>query len=336
MELAPSGALEVFEELAAIDSAAAWLVSNVAVITTFFQVFSDDGIGEIFAERATILAGGWFPPGTALRTEGGYQVTGQWAFGTGCRHADWVTGMAVIIGADQQPELHPDGSPRLVLLAVSAKEAEVVEHWDTLGMRGTGSHDVSVADVFVPDRRSFVVGPFSAPGTAFRGPLYRFHMWLGGAAIAAVALGLARAAWDQFHSLAAEKRPSYTDVVLRDRPIVQDHVARAGALIGAGRAYLHDTVDELYARFERGDDVDPVSLAPVQLAACHAVEAARRAVDLLQDVAGTSGIRAESGLERHFRDVHTIAQHALASSARYESVGQMLLGKQSDWLFFYL
>jgi alkylation response protein AidB-like acyl-CoA dehydrogenase len=161
-------------------------------------------------------------------------------------------------------------------------------------------------------------------------------MWLGGAAIAAVALGLARAAWDQFHSLAAEKRPSYTDVVLRDRPIVQDHVARAGALIGAGRAYLHDTVDELYARFERGDDVDPVSLAPVQLAACHAVEAARRAVDLLQDVAGTSGIRAESGLERHFRDVHTIAQHALASSARYESVGQMLLGKQSDWLFFYL
>ena len=77
-------------------------------------------------------------------------------------------------------------------------------------------------------------------------------------------------------------------------------------------------------------------LAPVQLASCHAVEAAARAVDLLHSAAGTSGIRTEDGLERHFRDVHTISQHTLSSAARYESVGQLLVGKQSDWTFFYL
>jgi len=336
LELAPTPAIRLFEELARIDSAVGWVVSNSAVITSFFQVFPDEGLKEIFSTPDSIVAGGWFPPGVATPTDSGYQVTGQWAFGSGCRHADWLTGMTVILDRNGQPELGPDGSPRLLLLAVPSAEAEVVDHWDTLGMRGTGSHDVRLADVFVPSRRTFVVGPFVAPGSAFTGPLYKFHMWLGGPEIAAVGLGVARAALDAFTVLAQEKTPSYTAQVLSDRSIVQDHVARATAAIGAGEAYLHHALDEAFAHFEEGGAPDPVRLAPVQLASCHAVDSATFAVDLLQGVAGTSGIRAEHGLERHFRDVHTIAQHALASAARYESVGQLLLGKQSDWSFFYL
>ena len=336
MELEPTFAIRLFEKLAEIDSAAAWVVSNSAVITSFFQVFSDDGIDEIFAAPDTIVAGGWFPPGAAVPVDGGYRVTGQWAFGSGCRHADWLTGMTVILDAQGQPELGPNGTPSLLLLAVPAAETEVVDHWDTLGMRGTGSHDVAMSDVFVPTRRTFVVQPFTSPGSAFAGPLYKFHMWIGGPEIAAVALGVAQAALAAFTSLAQQKTPSYTTQVLSDRGNVQDHVARATADIGAGRAYLHRALDDAFGHFEGGGAPDPLLLAPVQLASCHAVEAATRAVDLLQTVAGTSAIRAEQGLERHFRDVHTIAQHTLASAARYESVGQLLLGKQSDWTFFYL
>jgi indole-3-acetate monooxygenase len=336
MELHPTTAMRVFEELGRVDSAVGWLVANAAVITTFFQVFTDEGLSEIFAEPDTIVAGGWFPPGAAVPADGGYRVTGQWAFGSGCRHADWLTGMAVILDPRGQPELGPDGSPRLLLVAVPAGQADVVEHWDTLGMRGTGSHDVQVSDVFVPAGRTFVVGPFTSPGSAFRGPLYNFHMWLGGPEIAAVGLGVADAALAEFTALAKQKTPSYTAQLMSDRATVQDHVARATAHIGAGRAYLHNALDTAYARFERGGVVDALTLAPVQLASCHAVESATRAVDLLQAVAGTSGIRAEHGLERHFRDIHTIAQHTLSSAARFESVGQLLLGKQSDWMFFYL
>ena len=336
MELHPTTAMRVFEELGRVDSAVGWLVANAAVITTFFQVFSDDGLNEIFAEPDTLVAGGWFPPGAATPGDGGYRVSGQWAFGSGCRHADWLTGMAVILGADGRPELGPDGSPRLLVVAVPAGEADIVEHWDTLGMRGTGSHDVRVADVYVPASRAFVVGPFTSPGSAFTGPLYNFHMWLGGPEIAAVGLGVAAAALAEFTTLAQQKTPSYTGQLMRDRATVQDHVARAAAHIGAGRAYLHRTLDDAYARFESGGPVDPLTLAPVQLASCHAVESATRAIDLLQNVAGTSGIRVEHGLERHFRDIHTIAQHTLGSAARFESVGQLLLGKQSDWMFFYL
>ena len=335
-ELHPTEAVTVFEQLASIDGSVAWLVSNDAVITTFFQVFPDEGLAEIFDKPDTVVAGGWFPPGVAHPTDGGYRITGQWAFGTGCRHADWVTGMAVILDDDGQPELAANGGPRLLLLAVPADEVEIVDNWETLGMRGTGSHDVRATDVFVPSRRTFVVGPFDRPGSAFTGPLYKFHMWLGGAAIGAVAIGVARAALEDFTAHTQSKIPSYTTQALSDRPIVQDHVGRAAALIGAGRAYLHTALDDAYRHFERGGAYDPSRLAPVQLASCHAVEAASRAVDLLHSVAGTSGIRTEQPLERRFRDIHTMTQHTLAAAARYESIGQLLLGKQSDWMFLYL
>jgi alkylation response protein AidB-like acyl-CoA dehydrogenase len=336
LELDPVTALQVFEDVAYVDASVGWIVANSAVITTFLQVLPDDGLEEIYADPDALIAGGWFPPGTAVAAEGGYRVSGQWAFGSGCRRAGWITGMSVILGEDGQPELGPDGGPRLLLFTVPFGEAEVVDHWNTLGMRGTGSHDVRLADVFVPARRVFVLGPFVSPGAAFTGPLYKFHMWLGGAVIAAVALGSARAALDGFTALAGQKTPSYTQKVLAIRPIIQDHVARAAASLGAGRAFLHRAVGDAYADFERGAPTEAAALAPVQLAACFAVEASARAVDLLQDVAGTSGIRVEDGLERHFRDVHTMAQHALASSARYESLGQLLLGQTSDWTFFYL
>jgi alkylation response protein AidB-like acyl-CoA dehydrogenase len=290
----------------------------------------------MFAEPDMIFHGGWFPPGAAVAVDGGYRVSGQGAFGSVCRHADWLSGMAVIVDANGQPQLGPDGTPLLLIAAVPAHEGEIVDHWDTLGMRGTGSHDVRLSEVFVPTRRTFVVGPWTSPASAFTGPLYKFHMWLGSAEIAAVALGVAQAALETFTALAQQKTPSYLAQALRDRGVAQDHVARAAAFIGAGRAFLHRALDDAYDYFEDGGATDPLKMIPVQLASCHAVESATRAVDLLQDVAGTSGIRAENGLERHFRDVHTIAQHALSSPARYESVGQLILGKQSDWNFFYL
>lgn len=336
MELHPTAAARVFEELAKIDSAAAWSVSNSTVVASFFQIFSDAGIAEMFTEPDTIFGGGWFPPGTAVAVEGGYRLSGQGAFNSVCRHADWQSGMAVIVDANGQPQLAPDGTPLLLIAAVPTHEVEIVDHWDTLGMRGTGSHDVRLSEVFVPARRAFVVGPWTSPASAFSGPLYKFHMFLGGAEIAAVALGVAQAALETFTALAQQKTPSYTAQALRDRGVAQDHVARAAAFIGSGRAYLHRSLDDAFEHFENGGAADPLTLMPVQLASCHAVESATRAVDLLQEVAGTSGIRAENGLERHFRDVHTIAQHTLSSAARYESVGQLILRKESDWMFFYL
>jgi alkylation response protein AidB-like acyl-CoA dehydrogenase len=202
-------------------------------------------------------------------------------------------------------------------------------------MRGTGSYDVQVADLFVPDSRTFVIGPIS-PAPAYRGHLYGLRLWFAAVPIAAIALGIASASIDDFLTLAAQKTPSYTTVGLADRSIVQDRLARALASVDAARAYLHSVLTETFEFLKTGARLDPQRGLHVQLASTHAITACQEAVDLIQSLAGTTGIREGARFEQHFRDIHTLSQHAFGSSARFESVGKLLLGRESDWGFFYL
>jgi alkylation response protein AidB-like acyl-CoA dehydrogenase len=335
LEMAPTLAIQLFEEIARIDSAAGWIASNSCAITPLCQVLPDAGATEICADPDTVLAGGWFPPGSAVPVEGGYRVSGQWAFGSGCQHAHWLTAMGII--ADQgAPRLGPDGQPVQVMLFFPAAEAEIVDTWHTLGMRGTGSHDIKLTEVFIPERRTFIMSPFDHPGAAFRGPLYAFRLWLFGPPIASVALGIARAAIEDCIVLAGCKIPNNTQVALSDRATVQDRVARAKAMVDAARAYLYRALDDTWAYLSTGANMTPKQGIPVQLATCYAVETAGKAVDLVHAVVGTTGIRNEHRFQQYFRDVHTVSQHGSGSPERFESVGQLLLGKQSDWGFFYV
>ena len=93
LEMAPTPAIRMFEEISRIDSAAGWIASNTSVISTFLQVLPDAGSAEIYAAPNNSVVDGWFPPGPAVPVEGGYRVSGQWAFGSGCQHAPWLTAM---------------------------------------------------------------------------------------------------------------------------------------------------------------------------------------------------------------------------------------------------
>jgi len=216
-----------------------------------------------------------------------------------------------------------------------AAEAEIVDTWHTLGMRGTGSHDIQLTDVFIPERRAFVMRPFDNLGSAYRGPLYAFRLWLAGPTIASVALGIARSV-DDFIALAGRKTPSYTQVALSDRAKNQDRVARAKAMVDASRSYLYRVLDDTWAYPSTGAKITPEQGIPVQLASCYAIETAGKVVDLVHSAVGTTGIRDEYRFQQYFRDVHTVSQHAFGSPERFESVGKLLLGKESDWGFFYL
>ena len=335
MEMAPTPAIQMFEEISRIDSAAGWIASNSCVISTFCQVLPDAGAAEIFADPNNIVAGGWFPPGPAVPAADGYRVSGQWTFGSGCQHAPWLTTMGLITD-NGKPRVGPDGQPVQILIFFPAAEAEIVDTWHTLGMRGTGSHDIKLTDVFIPERRTFIMGPFDHPGSAYRGPLYAFHLWLAGPPIASVALGIARAALDDFIALAGRKTPSYTQVGLSDRAIIQDRVARAKAMLDAARVYLYRALDDAWAYLSTGANITHAQGIPVQLASCHAIETAGKVVDLVHAAVGTTGIRNEHRFQQYFRDVHTVSQHAFGSPTRFESVGKLLLGKESDWEFFYL
>ncbi len=335
LELDPLPALRLLEALAHADGSAGWVASNSTHATILGQLLSDEGAAEIFSDPRTLIALAAFPPGAAVPVEGGYRVTGQWPFGSGCHYATWLLGAAVIMDGEAPP-LGPDGNPVLVGVFLSPADAELVDHWDTVGLRGTGSHDFRVQDVFVPERRTALFAPFDHPGSAYGGPLYRMGMWLDGIRIAIVALGIARAALETFIELAGTKMPNGLQAVLADRSVVQDQVARAQARIEAGRAAVYQSVGEAWAIVQQGGRITGANGVPMGLASSFGVDLAVQAVDILQGLAGTTGIRAEHPFQQYFRDIHTINQHALASAARFESLGKLILDRPTDWPFYYL
>jgi len=224
----------------------------------------------------------------------------------------------------------------LVWAFLPAEKARILDTWNTMGMRGTGSHDVAVSDVFVPEQHTAVLAPLERPGTAYQGPLYRLTIWPAVALLAPPALGVARAAIDDFLELARTKTPSYTGSLLGARQVVQRQVAQAEAALGAGRAYLYDTFRQIWQAAAQGAEITVERKMQMQLATTYATEAAAKAVDLMHAAAGSSAIRNEYRFQQYFRDVHTMTQHAYSSASRYESVGALMLGVESDWPFFTL
>ena len=212
--------------------------------------------------------------------------------------------------------------------------ATILDTWHTMGMRGTGSHDVAVADVFVPERFTAPLVPLEQPGTAYQGPLYRLTIWLTSALLAPPALGVARAAIDDLLELARTKTPTFMGSPLRARQVVQRQVAEAEATLGAGRAYLYATFQEHWQAAVQGAEITLEQKGRMQLATSHANMCAARAVDLVHAVAGASAIRNEYRFQQYFRDAHTMTQQAGSSASRYESVGALMLGTESDWGFF--
>jgi len=159
-------------------------------------------------------------------------------------------------------------------------------------------------------------------------------LWYVTAALAAPSLGTARAAIDALVALASKKTPNYTRSPLAERPVAQMQAARAEALLGAARAYLYETVRDAWETAEQGQFLAQKQKMAIQLAVSHAIRSAADAVDLVHQAAGTSGIRLEQPFERYFRDANVMTQHAFGSASRFESVGKLMFGLETDWPFF--
>jgi alkylation response protein AidB-like acyl-CoA dehydrogenase len=218
-----------------------------------------------------------------------------------------------------------------------ASEGRVLETWDPLGMRGTGSHDVVADGVFVPEHRSGVMRPVAEPPAPFDGPFFRFGVVTVALGNASVALGVARAAIDEAVELARSKVPAFQQARPVDRGVVHAHLARAEAGLGAARAYFFGAIAAAWETASEGRPLTTNERMHLQLAASHATEAAAAAVDHVHAAVGSSGVREDQyRFSRHLRDVHTITQHALCSATRFESMGQVMLGLETDWALFYL
>jgi indole-3-acetate monooxygenase len=333
LELDPMTAFQVLEEVSRIDSAAGWNLQLSSGIDAIGAWFPDDGAKEIYGDPDASFGGSFFPPRRAEAVDGGYRLNGRTPFVSGAHQARWFLGLAQVYDGDTQ-RLSADGTPVTLLTMCPASEAVIVDNWRTLGMRGTGSHDVVITDVFVPSSHTALLAPYENPGVAYAGPLYKFTVWTSISVLAPPALGIARAAIDDLLDLATQKTPAYLATPLKARTPVQGAIGEAEATLGAGRAYLYQALGEIWGKALEGHLIDMAGKMKLQLAATYAVAAAVRVVDLVHKAVGATGIRDEHRFQRYFRDIHTVEQHAYVSTARYESAGQYFLGVPIEWPFY--
>jgi indole-3-acetate monooxygenase len=316
--------LQAIEELSRQDGSVGWnvmIASNTAIIASYLPVAA---LREVYrCGPNTVLAGALLPKGTAIPGPGGFRLTGRWTFASGCHQADWMLGSSTVM-AQETPQLRPDGRQDIRTFFVPIGACEFLDTWHTAGLRGTGSHDWQVTDVFVPEVQSFPVlfdGP-SAPGVLS----VRDFAAYAGPRVAAVALGIGRDAIDTFMALARTKTPAMATSPLVTQHTTHERVGRAEALLRAARAFLYETVRELPYSPTYAEALSDDLRASIRLASAHAAQNAAEAVDLMFNAAGTTASYTSSRLERCFRDVHVATQHAVVAPSNIEMVGQYRLG----------
>jgi len=316
--------LQVIEELARQDGSVGWnvmIASNAAIMASYLPATA---LRDVYrGGPSTVIAGALLPKGAAIPVLGGFRLTGHWTFASGCQQADWMGGSSAVL-AEGTPRLRPDGRPDLRTFFLPVGDCEILDTWHTAGLRGTGSHDWQVADVFVPEERSV---PILRDGPSEPGALYiRDFVAYGGARVAAVALGIARDAIDTFTALALTKTPVLATSPLAAQHTTHERVGRAEALLRAGRAFLYETVRALPPSPNWSAELSDDLRARIRLASAHAAQSAAEAVDLMFNAAGTTASYTSSRLERCFRDVHVATQHAAIAPSNIEMVGQYFLG----------
>ena len=325
-EVSPMTLLGVVSTVAAADASTAWCLGQGLGCSLSAAFLAPDISREIFGAPDSVLAWGPFNKRErVVAADGGYRLTGRWSYASGIRNAIWYGAHTPETAPDGAPLKLPDGRPRIRTFIFPAASAAVDPVWDTMGLRGTGSDDYEVADLFVPEAFTFVRD--HEPDRRETGPLYRIALTaFYGMTFASVALGIARATLDAFIALAAAKTASHTAGTLRDGTAVQSDVALAEGHLGASRAYLLETMEEIWHVLGRGDALDLDRRARLRIACAYASGRAREVVAMAYHRAGATAIHAANPFERRFRDMNTVSQQIQAAPSNLEHAGMAILG----------
>lgn len=326
--------LEVIETVAYANGAAGWDVATSSMSGLFALGLPRHGLERVYGRGPDVIFAGTVTinrdTARAVATEDGYRVSGRWRFGSGCQDADWMICSAQLVdGATAQ-----DGTgapPRSIYVIQPRASVEIIDTWNVIGMRGTGSHDWAVDDAFVPADQTEITSRVQQRVMAkpWGGILYRFPLYsIAGLHFTAVATGLARRAIDALVDLAGLKTPTRSAGLLRERVQVQDAVARAEAALESGRTYRDRVIDDAWRVVAAGGNLTMEQRARIRLAGTHAVESSVYAVDLMYNAGGTTSIEEGCALSRCFRDVHVVSQSINVSTRNYEHAGRVLLGME--------
>jgi indole-3-acetate monooxygenase len=337
-ELDPLTQIRVIEAIATVEGSAGWC-AMIGCDSGYITAFLDEDIArEMYPDIWVATAATATATGQATPIRGGYRVNGRFPFASGCQHCEWVwVGCNVVDNGTLH--MNAAGIPETRTCFVRLSECEILDTWYTTGLRGTGSHDLAIHDVFVPVERTF---SFQDPNLVKRpGPLYAFPLMFI-AKGAAPALGIARHAIDVVIENAGRK-PARRMILgergeplklLREEVFVQESVARAETLLGAARSYLFEVIGDLWATLVDERKPSAIQQARFITAYTHVVGECAEAVQLVFKASGGTAVYQHGALDRCLRDVLTMNQHLMGSLRTYEMAGRLLLGLEPlRWLF---
>lgn len=319
-----AGAMRVFEELSRADASVGWVVMIGAGAWIDLSRLPRQTFDALFADRPDVIVGGVFnPTGVAVPVDGGYRVSGRWAFASGCEHCSWLYGNCVENGG---------GTPQMRMVVFSPVEIEIEDTWAVSGLCGTGSHHYAADNVLVPTERTF--RPLSGE-PCLDEPLVRIHpaavFALG---IASVAIGIAQGALEDILVLAADKVPLLARTPLSASPLFQHQLAVADAKLRAASGLLYADAEEAWTTAASGAPFPPEQRARIRSAAVWASSTAASVVDSAYGAGGGSSPYAHNPLQRRFRDIHALTQHFLVRPDTLTTAGAVLAGHDVDLTIF--
>jgi alkylation response protein AidB-like acyl-CoA dehydrogenase len=334
-ELHPLTYVQVLEEIGAAEPSTAWSLGQNSGCSMSAPYLDPAMAREIFGPPRGILAWGPDLPGAGrgVAVEGGIRVTGRWGFATGSRHATWLGAHVPVFEPDGTPRLNPNGRPHVRTVLFPKSSAEIIDNWQVIGLRGTGSDSYRVEDLLVP--REYTFSRDNPAERREQGLLYRFTSGMIYAmGFSNVSLGIARGTLDAFIELARDKIPRGARKTLRENNVIQAEVAKCEARLRSSRAFIHTTLKEMWAEAEKNGDFAPEQHAQLRLAATWAINQARDVVVAIYNAAGSNAIFNENPFERRLRDIHAGTQQGQGRPVHFETVGQILLGLPPEGRMF--
>jgi indole-3-acetate monooxygenase len=322
--------IETWIEMARQDGSLGWIgIANIPSSCFAAAYLPDEGFDAVFrAHNNRVTMGGqFFPNGMGDKVDGGYRVTGAWQFGSGTGHSEYVC--AGFLPMDGGQMVMADAVMPLMMVAVVLREqVSFTDGWHVQGLKGTGSYDYELKEVFVPDSHTY---PLMTRAPLRGGAMYKFGVLpLTGCGHAAWALGVSRSAIDDVRELAISKTRMGETTSVAHRLTFQRNLAHHEAMWRAAHRLVVDTFTGFQTRVEAGEEVTPLMRCDMRIAATYATEASREIVQWAHLAAGTTAIREGSRLERAFRDMYTGTQHAFISENIYTEAGKLMLGLIED------
>ncbi len=328
LELDLPAAIRIMETLCRIDGSVGW----IAMIGTGSGLLAPLVPREIFEQMYAngpdvIFAGSIQPAGTAEAVGGGWRVTGRWPFASGCQHADWMFGLA-IMSKDGKPLPGPageDGPPLTRVFALPASDWQIEDTWYVAGLRGTGSHHISLKDKLIPADKFF---DLATATSCVPGPLYQAVPQFVPLVHLPAATGVAAGALDELVQLANTGRQQQrTAAPMRDLETFQYELGRIEADLRAARAYADAQIESHWRHALAGTLKDEALLTQGAQAAAWVTSACVRVADECFRLGGSSALYETSPLQRRLRDLHVVAQHAAVHQRIYGGAGKLLLGR---------